>query len=154
MNLQRREEIRVMMNRLESTEWVEAGEYKEAMGELLAHIDTLEQAAAPAAVAPDDDRPSREFLENYVEGFDPGERSAALFGWREGRRHIREHSRAIPADRVLGEGEIKGTPEELAKIAESAGWKWIRSPIESKETKTLVEWMTDALRANQGGAAR
>ena len=153
MNLQRREEIRVMMNRLESTEWVEAGEYKEAMGELLAHIDTLEQAAAPAAVAPDDDRPSREFLENYVEGFDPGERSAALFGWREGRRHIREHSRAIPADRVLGEGEIKGTPEELAKIAESAGWKWIRSPIESKETKTLVEWMTDALRANQGGAA-
>lgn len=28
MNLQRREEIRVMMNRLESTEWVEAGEFK------------------------------------------------------------------------------------------------------------------------------
>ena len=53
---------------------------------------------ALAVVAPDDDRPSREFLENYVEGFDPGERSAALFGWREGCRHLREHSRAIPAD--------------------------------------------------------
>lgn len=58
--------------------------------------------------------------------------------------------RAIPSDRVLGEGEIKGTPEELAKIAESAGWKWMRSPIESKETKTLVEWMTEALRAQAG----
>lgn len=51
MNLQRREEIRVMMNRLESTEWVEAGEYKEAMGELLAHIDTLEQTAAERVIA-------------------------------------------------------------------------------------------------------
>ena len=51
MNLQRREEIRAMMNRLESTEWVEAGEYKEAMGELLAHIDTLEQTAAERVIA-------------------------------------------------------------------------------------------------------
>lgn len=50
MNLQRREEIRVMMNRLESTEWVEAGEYKEAMSELLAHIDTLEQTAAERVI--------------------------------------------------------------------------------------------------------
>ena len=89
-------------------------------------------------------RAGRPYCINDREPFQRGARWAAAF--------IREHSRAIPADRVLGEGEIKGTPEELAKIAESAGWKWIRSPIESKETKTLVEWMTDALRANQGGA--
>lgn len=253
MNLQRREEIRVMMNRLESTEWVEAGEYKEAMSELLAHIDTLEQTAAErviargavvkphtfgeiinqvrdianqyagtgqlrerivyalaphferdagptpdytgegsawappveawALVAPDDDRPSREFLENYVEGFDPGERSAALFGWREGRRHLREHSRAIPADRLPGEGMVAVTwipvdealPEDgqtVGFVTECANDKWYHGRVLGGRYMAgefggfsvpglMVQashWfafppLPDALRANQGGAA-
>ena len=139
MNLQRREEIRGLI--AEITRYEELGatldlesKARDAINELLAHIDTLEQTAAKrviaegsrgptpdytgegsawvppvearAVVVPDDDRPSREFLENYVEGFDPGERSAALFGWREGCRHLREHSRPIPAGRVLGEGQV------------------------------------------------
>ena len=117
MNLQRREEIRVMMNRLESTEWVEAGEYKEAMGELLAHIDALEQAAAerviadggrrptaaPAALLPElteEDlvRAGRPYCINDREPFERGARWAAAF--------IRERARAIPAGRVLGEGMV------------------------------------------------
>lgn len=77
--------------------WLDAGEVRKAAA-------SLGMVEASAVVVPDDDRPSREFLENYVEGFDPGERSAALFGWREGRRHLRERIRTITPNRVLGEG--------------------------------------------------
>jgi len=96
---------------------------------------------------------NREYFERFATVFTSQHaREAHKTGFLAGVDWFREHSRAIPADRVLGEGEIKGTPEELAKIAESAGWKWVNSPIESKGPKTLVEWMTDALRANQGEA--
>ena len=95
---------------------------------------------ALGVVVPDDDRPSREFLENYVEGFDPGERSAALFGWREGCRHLREHSRAIPAGRVLGEGMVAvkwisvndALPEDgqtVGFVTECANDKWYHGRV-------------------------
>ena len=129
MNTQRREEIREISASLlvmhlngaanaidELFDWIDQLEAKAAervigdgssgptpdyTGEGSAWVPPVE---ARRVVVPDDDRPSPEFLENYVEGFDPGERSAALFGWREGRRHLRTNARVIPADRVLGEG--------------------------------------------------
>ena len=115
---------------------------------------------ARAVVAQDDDRPSREFLENYVEGFDPGERSAALFGWREGRRHLRENSRAIPSDRVLGKGMVgvdRKALERLRRIETCA-----RDFQERQRNLTISQdsygffqadnALESALRANQGGA--
>lgn len=104
----------------------------------------------PAVVVPDDDRPSREFLGNYVEGFDPGERSAAFFGWREGRRHLRENSRAIPADRVLGDEMVAVDENELRHLRalEDCVRVCIASEVERSHVNAL-----DALRANQGGAA-
>lgn len=147
MNLQRREEISVLLAAPVTGGAGQVLEYRAALMECRAHIDTLEQTAAErviadgssgptpdytgegsawvppvearAVVVPDDDRPSREFLENYVEGFDPGERSAALFGWREGCRHLREHSRAIPAGRVLGEGMLSIHPDVINSISDT-----------------------------------
>lgn len=52
--------------------------------------------------------------------------------------------------RILKEGEIHGTPEDLAAIAEGAGWEWIRSHIGGK---ILVDYMADALRSRKEGAA-
>ena len=110
---------------------------------------------ARAVVVPDDDRPSREFLENYVEGFDPGERSAALFGWREGCRHLREHSRAIPTDRVPGEGMVAVDREWIEDAVEVA-WSACKligkqAPIWEEKAKSVIR--RDPVRANQGGAA-
>jgi len=105
-------------------------------------------AEAWAVVVPDDDRPSREFLENYVEGFDPGERSAALFGWREGRRHLREHSRAIPADRVPGEGMAA-----LRRFAERCAQRDHQPDEHIGCAKCVACEAEDALRANQGWSA-
>ena len=124
-----------------------------AYGALNEALDALEAAQQEIAdlkrggvVVPDDDRPSREFLENYVEGFDPGERSAALFGWREGRRHLREHSSAIPADRVLGEGKVAVDREELCLLRQlESGW---REPYDlSAGERARIIARLDALRA-------
>ena len=138
-----------------------------------------EAVEARRVVVPDDDRPSREFLENYVEGFDPGERSAALFGWREGRRHLREHSRAIPADRVLGEGMVAVPREEWERLqkferdtketdsrdcSDCAHYRRSQScpgctHPESPQNEYAFDWLLAqrcefyAIRANQGGAA-
>ena len=182
MNLQRREEISALLAAPVTGGAGQVLEYRDALMECRAHIDALEQAAAerviadgsrgpgeaPAVVVPDDDRPSREFLENYVEGFDPGERSAALFGWREGRRHLREHSRAIPASRVLGEGMVAVDREEWRAINEFAdmivpirdnlsGISWVGKLSDVFEA--YDQWYAIriaagvALRANQGGVA-
>jgi len=216
MNLQRREEISALLAEPVTGEAGQALEYRDALMECRAHIDTLEQTAAErviargavvkphtfgeiinqvrdianqyagteqlreriayalaphferdagptpdytgegsawvppvearAVVVPDDDRPSREFLENYVEGFDPGERSAALFGWREGRRHLREHSRAIPADRVPGEGMAA-----LRRFAERCAQRDHQPDEHIGRAKCVACEAEDALRANQGG---
>lgn len=113
--------------------------------------------AIPAVVVPDDDRPSREFLENYVEGFAPGERSAALFGWREGRRHLREHSRPIPANLGPGEGiaavvisdmeNIRHLTEKPPRIGMLFGADDRLGACHRIACRALR-----ALRANQGGA--
>lgn len=126
--------------------------------ELRGEVAKLKQV--PAVVVPDDDRPSREFLENYVEGFDPGERSAALFGWREGSRHLREHSRAIPADRALGEGMVAVDRKALDAFAEKAAFirRYPNTPPEYFRLEAIFKGgapevlaLIDALRANQGG---
>ena len=126
MNLQRREEIRVMMNRLESTEWVEAGEYKEAMSELLAHIDTLEQTAAERVIADGSRGPTPDYTGEGSAWVPPVEVRAAvgpeltlhdvidIVGcddskpWEiitsELNKKLHSRSRAIPAGRVPGEG--------------------------------------------------
>ena len=66
-----------------------------------------------AVAVPESDRPTPEFVENYVEGFDPGERSAALFGWREGRADLRKSIQPIPASQVLQPGMVGVDREEL-----------------------------------------
>ena len=124
-------------------------QFRDRVSELLGkYVDA--DGKAPGVVVPEypeDDLAIRESIRDA--GGDPYfDKTVHRAGWMD----LASRVRAIPADRVLGEGEIKGTPEELAKIAESAGWKWVNSPIESKGPKTLVEWMTDALRANQGEA--
>ena len=62
----------------------------------------VEELRAPSADVvtvkgdlPEGDKPTPEFMENYVDAFDPGERSAALFGWREGRRDLRAKFHAL-----------------------------------------------------------
>lgn len=160
MNLQRREEIKVIAECPNDRHW--AQEMRRAVAELLAHIATLEQTAAERVIAdgkardvvvPDDDRPSREFLENYVEGFDPGERSAALFGWREGRRHLRANTRAIPAHRVLGDGMVAVDREDASLAAEWCHAVQDLNPgyLGAKDREACERF--NALRANQGGAA-
>ena len=66
------------------------------------------------------------------------------FGW--GYDLAVSSIRTIPSDRILKEGEIHGTPEDLAAIAEGAGWEWIRSHIGGK---ILVDYMADALRSQR-----
>ena len=74
---------------------------------------------------------------------------AEEFGvWPDDVRKIASKLQPIPTPRILNDGEIHGTPEALAEICEDAGWLWMHSPIGDK--KTLLEFMTDALRSNGG----
>ena len=76
---------------------------------------------------------------------------AEEFGvWPDDVRKIASKLQPIPTPRILNDGEIHGTPEALAEICEDAGWLWMHSPIGDK--KTLLEFMTDALRSKEGEA--
>ena len=61
----------------------------------VANRDLPAPDVVPVPDLPEGDKPTPEFMENYVDGFDPGERSAALFGWREGRRDLRVKFNAL-----------------------------------------------------------
>ena len=89
-------------------------------------IEQLEAQRGGAVVVPESDKPTPEFMENYVEGFDPGEKCAALFGWREGRADLRKSIQPIPADRVQGKGVVGVDREE---------WE-----VTSKMARTLANW--------------
>ena len=157
MNLQRQEEIRIIAECPNDMHW--AQEMRRAVAELLAHIDTLEQAAAervivdgsrgpveaPAVVVPEMDAPTIcGLIETYVD--DPREidgvsTAQAVMRW------FRENSRVIPADRVLGEGMV----EEL-RLLRDALVELCDSQLSSRDREGAIARGLAALRANQGGA--
>lgn len=190
MNLQRREEIRIIAECPNDMHW--AQEMRRAVAELLAHIDTLEQVAAerviadgsrrsvvaPAAVVPENllhDLAVAAWDEGADAGMvwdpdaDPAKRGVVPCAPEEGiakaRDHfakhgsgspgsafsralqaIREHSRAIPADRVPGDGMVAVDRGSLLSLfyADDNGGPRFPTPREQS--------LLDALRANQGGA--
>lgn len=62
---------------------------------------------------------------------------------------LREHSRAIPSDRVLGEGEARIGMNELRMLRDFAGRRM--SEREHDRLEAVRDAHEDALRANQGG---
>ena len=94
-------------------------------------------------------RAGRPYCINDREPFQRGARWAAAF--------IREHSRAIPADRVLGEGMVAVDREELEalrRFAERCAQRDHQPDEHIGSAKCVACEAEDALRANQGGAAR
>lgn len=105
------------------------------------------QAEAPAVVVPEltpDD--CLELDEILQEGPPYDDVIPKLAAW------ICEHSRAIPADRVPGEGQMAVDREELCLLRQlESGW---REPYDlSAGERARIIARLDALRANQGGAA-
>lgn len=130
MNLQRREEIREMMHKPAGNMhemYHDIIDMQQALSDMLAHIDALEQTAAerviadgkaPAVVVPEI---SWRELNSAVDG---------ALSWQEAAKSVnalfRKNSRAIPADRVLGEGVIATrwihVSESLPEDGESVGF--------------------------------
>ena len=174
--MQRREEIRELIAEIASVhiEGVSTAieiRVIDAMRELLAHIDVLEQAAAErviadgsrglvealAVVVPEMDAPTIcGLIETYVD--DPREidgvsTAQAVMRW------FRENSRVIPADRVLGEGIVAVEREEWAATQDLlAQARCAAHAVEDEGQCDMTGicravFACDSLRANQGGVA-
>ena len=187
MNLQRREEIRMIAECPNDMHW--AQEMRRAVAELLAHVDTLEQAAAervirdgsrgptpdytgegsawvppavaPAAVVPEltDEDIRREWaaLHTGIDG-DPDESALSAFeeGVKQGYSLAASRARAIPADRVLGEGMVAVDLAELEALREFHDTYTEDGEYDLDEflqKMNSVSGKITALRASQGGAA-
>ena len=206
MNLQRREEIRVIAECPNDRHW--AQEMRRTVAELLTHIDTLEQTAAERVIADGSRGPTPDYTGEGSAWVPPVEARAVVVPeptsdeWRaiaENARSadmvdflagaaayglwLREHSRAIPADRVLGDGmaAVKwisvndALPEDgqtVGFVTECANDKWYHGRVLGGRYMAgefggfsvpglMVQashWfafppLPDVLRANQGGAA-
>lgn len=161
MNLQRREEIRGLI--AEITRYEELGatldlesKARDAINELLAHIDTLEQAAAERVIADGSRGPTPDYTGEGSAWVPPVEARAVVVP--ELTEFIREHSRAIPADRVLGEGMVAVDSLLYAALinlekAVVREWGLCCTGDRLWNGQKAIADRRDALRANQGGAA-
>ena len=132
MNLQRREEIRELIaqfERAQCTGMTTAAENMalNAMRELLARIDALEQTAAERVIA---DGKARAVVVPEISWRELNSAVDGALSWQEAAKSVnawfRKNSRAIPADRVLGEGAIATrwipVSESLPEDGESVGF--------------------------------
>ena len=174
MNLQRRDEIRAIAEFPNDMHW--AQEMRRAVAELLAHIDTLESMRSrlcdalglPADSAPETVAEAVEARRVVVPEPTCDEwrviaenaRSADMVDFLAGAAAyglwLREHSRAIPADRVLGEGEgLNKKIREAYMEGHFDGVQW--SGQDEEDANKEADWQASsalhAIRANQGGAA-
>lgn len=176
MNLQRREEISALLAAPVTGGAGQVLEYRDALMECRAHIDTLEQTAAerviadgraPAVVVPDD---------TFTLDLDEfGEKLACItinsknrgIGYKlcgtMGDGHFSRRTfnitpylahclntigvRAISADRVLGEGMVQVDPGLLMLLDKAL------ESCKYAPQHVLREAIRDVIRANQGGAA-
>lgn len=161
MNLQRREEIRMIAECPNDMHW--AQEMRRAVAELLAHIDALEQAAAervirdggmgpmeaPAVVVPELTRRQSTDIANEAQMI------TGRSIWPSTVEAIAKimRLRSVPADRAVGEGMVQISAELLAAYEEL--WDMARIRCRATTEKEYGEqWRKiDALRANQGGVA-
>ena len=214
MNLQRREEIRAIAAEFRR---LFLHEQAEAIEDLLAHIDTLEQAAAERVIADGSRGPTQDYTGEGSAWAPPVEardavvpenllHDLAVAAWDEGadagmvwdpdadpakrgvvpctpgegiakaRDHfakhgsgspssafsralqaIREHSRTIPANRVLGDGmvavSLRAVADACERLEHLTNWLRGATDIPSINLEGDTEHVVDALRANQGGAA-
>ena len=101
----------------------------------------LESRLVPELTEEDLVRAGRPYCINDREPFERGARWAEAF--------IREHVRSIPADRVLGEGMVAVDRDEIELL------RLLRDRAADAAPYGELRGITrDALRANQGGAAR
>ena len=178
--MQRREEIRELANWLDSSEWSSATEYQDAMRELLAHIDTLEQTAAERVIADGSRGPTPDYTGEGSAWVPPVEERGVVVSELTDEDYfrlvqsitcprgtesvgqlltefIREHSRAIPADRVLGEGMVAVDSLLYAALinlekAVVREWGLCCTGDRLWNGQKAIADRRDALRANQGGA--
>ena len=105
---------------------------------------------------------NREYFERFATVFTSQHaREAHKTGFLAGVDWFREHSRAIPADRVLGEGMVQVDRRIIEKFTSGCG-EWMpglgrcgdQYPGGKRQLCAKCMPLRDALRANQGGAAR
>lgn len=115
----------------------------------IAEESGLKAACAPvAAEVPELTNEEREEIYPMPD-LPENEQSYAAF-WRafdKGWQYRASKLQILDPSRILKDGEIHGTPEEIAKVCEGAGWLWMGTPINGK--KTLLEFMVDALRSGE-----
>lgn len=176
MNLQRRDEIRALIVDQNIEDPQALTDCRNALAELLAHIDTLEQTAAERVIADGSRGPTLGYTGDGSAWVPPVEVQAVvvpeldadsihpLIQWAPGFRvkmketaqainaWFRENSRAIPADRVLGEGMVQLSKSELHRFAEYWGYQRLHEDNVCTSDDEAIQSL-DALRANQGGTA-
>ena len=183
MNLQRREEIRELI--AEITRYEELGatldlesKARDAITELLAHIDTLEQTAAERVIADGSRGPTPGYTGEGSAWVPPVEAPAVVVPeptsdeWRaiaENARSsdmvdflagaaayslwLRRRARTIPANRALGDGMVAVDQEEWEAVqAFAVAWFAGRPDGEVHDASSAWFARRQALRANQGGA--
>lgn len=176
MNLQRREEIRELIAEIARYEELGAtldleSKARDAITELLAHIDTLEQTAAERVIADGSRGPTPDYTGEGSAWVPPVEAQAVVVSELTDEDYfrlvqsitcprgtesvgqlltefIREHSRAIPAGRELGEGVVA-----LRRFAERCAQRDHQPDEHIGCAKCVACEAEDALRANQGGSA-
>ena len=178
MNLQRREEIRVIAECPNDRHW--AQEMRRAVAELLAHIDTLEQTAAERVIRDGSRGPTPDYTGEGSAWVPPVETLAVVVPeptvrqWidevlyvaredpephatmRAATRWFRERARAIPADR-LGEGMVAVDSLLYAALiglekAVVREWGLCCTGARLWDGQKAIADRRDALRTNQGGA--
>ena len=181
--MQRREEIREMID--DPDKYTKDPDLRGALIELLAHIDTLEQRAAERVIADGSREPTPDYTgeggawvppvgaravvvpnltKSTVEAIAEAETrvgSDGPFASREQAALAEVGSyirrlRAIPADRVLGEGMMAVDREELEalrRFAERCAQRDHQPDEHIGSAKCVACEAEDALRASQGGAA-
>lgn len=156
MNLQRREEISALLAEPVTGGAGQALEYRDALMECRTHIDTLEQSAAERVIADGSRGPTPDYTGEGSAWVPPVEaRSdvvrhlATRFGlFPDDVIEIARRVRAIPADRVPGEGVVA-----LRRFAERCAQRDHQPDEHIGRAKCVACEAEDALRANQGGAA-
>lgn len=152
MNLQRQEEILALLAAPVTGKVGQLLEYRDALMECRDHIDALEQTAAERVIA------DGKALAVVVPPLTP-EWCDEI--WRNAPRNVltwaviewickqdRERFRAIPADRVLGDGMVA-----LRRFAERCAQRDHQPDEHIGTAKCVACEAEDALRASQGGAS-
>lgn len=179
MNLQRREEISALLAEPVTGEAGQALEYRDALMECRTHIDTLEQTAAERVIADGSRGPTPDYTGEGSAWVPPVEARAVVVQELTDEDYfrlvqsitcprgtesvgqlltefIREHSRAIPADRVLGDGMVAVDSLLYAALinlekAVVREWGLCCTGDRLWNGQKAIADRRDALRANQGG---